>query len=71
MNQKGVKTTMVAIIGLLLGVTTFLLWFLGKVDNEGLAMGLAGVATFTATLGLLFAKDADKSHSHHKEENHD
>jgi len=66
---KSWKTTTVAVVGLLLGIGTFIFWFIGKVDNEGLAIGLSGIATFTTMLGLLFAKDSDQSHSNYKAKN--
>lgn len=64
--KKGIKTTIVAFIALLLGVTVFVLWFLKKLDNTQLALGLSSVATFGTTVGLFFAKDADKSHTQNK-----
>ena len=63
MFDKGFKTTVVAIIGGVLGISTFIFWYIGKVDNQGLTIGLASVASFTSTLGLLLAKDSDKSHT--------
>lgn len=63
MNKKGLKTTIVAILVALLGITTFIMWYLGKVDNEGLTIGLAGISVLgTAIIGFL-SKDADQSHS--------
>ncbi len=63
MNKKGFKTTIVAIIVALLGITTFIMWYLAKVDNNGLTIGLAGLATLGTILIGFFSKDADKSHT--------
>mgnify|MGYP003675264856 FL=1 len=61
--MKGLKTTIVAVICLLLGLTIFVLWFIKKLDDSQLALGLASIGTFGSTLGLFFAKDANQSHS--------
>ena len=69
MNRKGIKTTIVAVLVGLLGIATFIMWFIGKVDNAGLAIGLSGIATFGTTIGLWLAKDADKSHTQNEPSN--
>ena len=61
--MKGIRTTIVASICLVLGITVFVLWFLKKLDNAQLALGLASIGTFGTTVGLFFAKDSNKSHS--------
>lgn len=63
MNKKGFKTTVIAVICLILGIITFGLWFWGKLDNEQLTLGLASIATFGTTIGLFLAKDATASHT--------
>lgn len=63
MNSKGIQTTIVAIIVALIGITIFVLWFLGELDNSQLTLGLASVATFGTTIGLWLAKDSNKSHT--------
>lgn len=61
--KKGFKTTAVAILGMILGLTTFGFWLMGKIDNIGLGVGLAAIASFTSTIGLLLTKDYDQTHT--------
>lgn len=61
--MKGLKTTIVAVICLLIGIAVFVLWFMKKLDNSQLTLGLASIGTFGSTIGLYFAKDANQSHS--------
>lgn len=61
--MKGIKTTIVAIIGGVLGLAIFTFWLLGKIDNTGLGIGLSSVATFTSMIGLSLTKDYDQSHT--------
>ena len=63
MNKKGTKTSIVAIIIGILGITIFVLWFLKELDNAQLGIGLASLATFGTTVGLYLAKDASASHT--------
>jgi len=62
-NSKGLKTTLVAIMAIALGLTVFTLFFLDKLDKDELTIAIAGLGTFTAIVGNLLAKDADKSHT--------
>lgn len=63
-NKKGLKTTIVASIMGLLGVTLFVLWFMDTIDNGKFTMGLAGIGTFGGTILGILTKDASASHSH-------
>ena len=63
MNKKGIQTTIIGVIVGILGIAIFVLWFLKKLDNSQLAIGLSSLATFGTTIGLYLAKDANKSHT--------
>ena len=63
MNKKGIKTTVVAIVSGLLGLSVFIMWYVGKIETLELAVGLSGVAFFTNMVIGYFAKDADQSHT--------
>lgn len=63
MIKKGIKTTIVASLGGILGLVIFGFWLAGKVDNTGLGIGLGGISTFTTMIGLLLTKDYDQSHT--------
>lgn len=62
-NNKGVKTSIIAVIAIVLGVAVFVLFFFDKIDKDDLTIAIAGLGAFTAILGGLFAKDVDKSHT--------
>lgn len=61
--MKGLKTTIVGIIWMLLSIATFVLWFMKKLDNEQLTLGLASITTFCGSIGLFLAKDSNESHT--------
>ncbi len=63
MNNKGRKTTIVAIIGIALIVGIFTVWFLKRIETGDLAMALAAVSSAVTIIIGLFAKDADQSHT--------
>ena len=62
-NKKGRKTTIIAIIGILIGIAIFIFFFLGKIDRDDLTIAIAGLGTFIATIVGLISKDQDQTHT--------
>lgn len=63
MNNKGRKTTIVAIIGIVLVIGIFVAWFMKRIETSDLAIALAAASSaITIVIGLL-SKDADQSHT--------
>lgn len=63
MNNKGRKTTIGAIVTLILGALVFLMWFLKKIETVELAVGLSAVGVFANMIIGYFAKDQTASHT--------
>jgi len=63
MNKKGKKTTIVAIIGVVLVLGIFTAWFLNRIETSELTMGLTAVSSAIAIIVGLFSKDATASHT--------
>ena len=62
-TKKGAKTTVVAISQLVLGLSLLVMWYLGKVDNAGVAVGITAITWIGSIIGNYFAKDSDQTHS--------
>lgn len=63
MNNKGKKTTIVAIIGIILVLGIFVAWFMKRIETSELSMALTAVSSALVIVIGLFAKDADQSHT--------
>ena len=63
MNSKGKKTTIVAIASAILGISVFIMWYLGKIEVKEIAVALAGIAYLGQMVGNYFAKDQTASHT--------
>jgi hypothetical protein len=61
--EKSWKTSLTAVATFLLGVSVFVMWWFGKIEVEGLAIGLVAVLYFSNLVGGLISKDADQTHS--------
>lgn len=61
--KKGRKTTIVAVISGILGVSVFIMWYLGKIETTELTIALAAIAYLGNMVTSYFAKDATASHT--------
>jgi len=62
-NSKGRKTTLTSIIGIVLIMFVFVAWWLEKITTSDLKIGIEAVGLTVTFIGLLFAKDQNKSHT--------
>ena len=60
---KSWKTTTIAIVKAVLGLSLLIMWYYGKVNNEGTVMGLVLINYIGSMISDALSKDADKTHS--------
>jgi hypothetical protein len=63
MNSKGKKTTIVAITSAILGISVFIMWYLGQIEVKEIAVALAGIAYLGQMVGNYFSKDQTATHT--------
>jgi len=62
MNKKGIKTTVVAFVGLAILLAIVGMYLFGKIDTNQLTVALSSVGTILGVVIGFLAKDQDKSH---------
>ena len=60
---KSWKTTTIAVVKAILGLSLLIAWYLGKVNNEGTVAGLVLINYIGSMISDALSKDADKTHS--------
>ena len=60
---KSWKTTTIAVVKAVLGLSLLIMWYYGKVNNEGTVMGLVLINYIGSMISDALSKDADKTHS--------
>jgi hypothetical protein len=60
---KSWKTTTIAVVKAVLGLSLLIMWYLGKINNEGTVVGLVLINFIGSMISDALSKDADKTHS--------
>ncbi len=63
MKGKGIRTTIVAMVGLVALIAIVGMFLFNKIDTQQLTVSLASVGSILGIIVGFFAKDQNKSHS--------
>ena len=63
LNKKGIKTTIVAVVVLLLGICSVVALILDKIDKDEFTVIMSSIGVLGMTVIGYLAKDQDKTHT--------